>query len=185
MIYYSLLLGLRNVWGKLFTKDEEVLEIIRKYIPYSLLVQTFDVSQSICSGVLRGCGFQFFGGIINIICYYCVSVPLSAILVFLVKKDLKMIYYSFTVAIFIQAVIFFIRILLIKWQKMSDIIREKEEATAIDLMEETGENKHLVNSESPDVSKTPDGEKEQQQQQQQKSETSETPKEQKEEEETQ
>lgn len=156
-IYYSLLLSLRNVWGKMFTNDPAVLEIIKDYLPYSLLVQTFDVTQAISSGVLRGCGFQLFGGVVNILCYYCISVPLAAALVFLVAKDLKMIYYAFTIGIFVQAVIFVVRILMINWWKISDEIRAHEDADGVLLGEAAQEDVPLLGQKKAesDDSRTP------------------------------
>lgn len=156
-IYYSLLLSLRNVWGKMFTNDPAVLEVIRDYLPYSLLVQTFDVTQAISSGVLRGCGFQLFGGVVNILCYYCICVPLAAALVFLVAKDLKMIYYSFTIGIFIQAVIFVVRILLINWWKISDEIRAHEDADGVLLGEASQEDVPLLGQKKAEAPAESDG----------------------------
>jgi len=75
-----------------------------------LFLELIDGIQAVCSGVLRGCGFQAFGGICNVVFYYFVGVPLAAVMVFVYGRSLTFIYLGFSVGVLFQAVAFVARI---------------------------------------------------------------------------
>ncbi|PSK35635.1 hypothetical protein C7M61_004424 [Candidozyma pseudohaemuli] len=65
----------------LFTKDEEVVELIKRLLnPLVSVLQIFDGVASVASGVLRAQGQQKIGGVINFLSYYAFGLPLALVL---------------------------------------------------------------------------------------------------------
>jgi MATE family multidrug resistance protein len=77
-IFNLLLLSLlRNYIPRLFTPDEEVIELVAKLLPVCAAFQLFDALACNCNGILRGLGRQEIGGYVGLFAYYVVGVPIS------------------------------------------------------------------------------------------------------------
>lgn len=68
---------LRNQLPRLFTDDDEVLEVVSKILPFVASCQLFDAMAACCNGILRGLGQQELGGFVQLFCYYLIAMPLS------------------------------------------------------------------------------------------------------------
>ncbi|KAF2703670.1 MATE efflux family protein [Pleomassaria siparia CBS 279.74] len=68
---------LRNWLPRLFTPDEEVIELISKLLPLCAAFQLFDALACNCNGILRGLGRQEVGGYVGLFAYYAVGLPIS------------------------------------------------------------------------------------------------------------
>lgn len=68
--------------ASLFTKDEEVIEIIHSIMWLVALMQISDATNANSAGCLRGQGQTKIGGIVNLISYYLIGIPLSIYLSF-------------------------------------------------------------------------------------------------------
>ena len=55
---------------------------MRRILPVVALATLGDCFQGILSGIIRGCGRQHSGSLINVVCYYCAGIPLGAFLAF-------------------------------------------------------------------------------------------------------
>ncbi|KAJ3151150.1 hypothetical protein HK101_001917, partial [Irineochytrium annulatum] len=73
----STLYGVKDVWGYVWTTDEEVVAIVAKVLPLVALFQLSDANGAVSGGILRGIGRQDIGGILNVCGYYVVGLPLS------------------------------------------------------------------------------------------------------------
>lgn len=72
-----LLSSLRNIIPRLFTNDDDVVELVANVLPLLAAFQLFDSLAASCNGILRGLGRQEVGGYVNLFAYYVVSsVPL-------------------------------------------------------------------------------------------------------------
>ncbi|KAK7269830.1 hypothetical protein RIF29_22588 [Crotalaria pallida] len=69
----------RNVWGKLYSNEDEVIKYVAKMMPLLALSDFLDGFQCVLSGAARGCGWQNLCAFINLGAYYVVGIP-SAIL---------------------------------------------------------------------------------------------------------
>ncbi|KAJ1377189.1 Multi antimicrobial extrusion protein [Sesbania bispinosa] len=69
----------RNVWGKLYSNEDEVVKYVANMMPLLALSDFLDGFQCVLSGAARGCGWQNLCAIINLGAYYVVGIP-SAIL---------------------------------------------------------------------------------------------------------
>ncbi|KAG0568985.1 hypothetical protein KC19_6G056800 [Ceratodon purpureus] len=77
----------RNLWGKAFTQEQEVIEYVARSIPLLAIMHIMDATQGVLSGVARGCGWQAFGAAANLGAYYVVGLPAAVVLAFV--YDLK------------------------------------------------------------------------------------------------
>ncbi|KAL3471123.1 mate-domain-containing protein [Aspergillus californicus] len=74
MIFIS---SLRYYIPRLFTSDDEVIELVARVLPLCAAFQLFDATAAICNGILRGLGRQEIGGYVQIFCYYAIAMPIS------------------------------------------------------------------------------------------------------------
>lgn len=75
--------------AKLFTQDPEVTDLVtRLFGSVVAVVQLFDGTASVASGILRAQGRQKIGGMINLVSYYAIAFPLAVLFSF---------YYNFSV----------------------------------------------------------------------------------------
>ncbi|KAI1284118.1 MATE efflux family protein [Xylaria sp. FL0933] len=81
-IILGILMGTRNVFGKLFNDDERVVSLVGEVMPYVALFQIADGLNGSCGGVLRGMGKQWVGALVNIISYYGGALPTGIYLAF-------------------------------------------------------------------------------------------------------
>ncbi|KAI4122889.1 MAG: hypothetical protein LQ338_005565 [Usnochroma carphineum] len=72
-----LLSSLRAYIPRLFTSDEDVIELVANVLPLCAAFQLFDALACCCNGILRGLGRQEIGGWVQLFCYYAVAMPVS------------------------------------------------------------------------------------------------------------
>jgi MATE family multidrug resistance protein len=68
---------LRDQIPRLFTPDEEVIDLVAKLLPLCATFQVFDALSANCNGILRGLGRQEIGGYVGLFAYYLVGMPIS------------------------------------------------------------------------------------------------------------
>jgi len=77
-----ILMGTRNHFAKIFNDDRRVVELTAEVLPFVALFQIADGLNGSCGGSLRGMGRQHIGAAVNIVSYYCGSLPLGIYLAF-------------------------------------------------------------------------------------------------------
>nr|XP_016486225.1 PREDICTED: protein DETOXIFICATION 55 [Nicotiana tabacum] len=75
----------REAWGKVFTKDREVLELTGTVLPIIGLCELANCPQTTCCGVLRGSARPGVGAGINFYSFYLMGTPVAIILAFVWK----------------------------------------------------------------------------------------------------
>ncbi|KAK7187669.1 hypothetical protein DPSP01_004505 [Paraphaeosphaeria sporulosa] len=85
-IFFSVVVGifnllflslLRNYIPRLFTPDDDVIDLVASLLPLCAAFQLFDSMQANCNGILRGIGKQEIGGYIALFSYYIIGMPIS------------------------------------------------------------------------------------------------------------
>lgn len=76
------LLSIRNVWGRAYSNEKEVVKYVAKMMPLLAISNFADGLQCVLSGAVRGCGRQVMGALVNLGSYYLVGIPVAAILAF-------------------------------------------------------------------------------------------------------
>lgn len=73
----TLLSSLRSYVPHLFTQDREVIALVANVLPICAAFQLCDALVAGFNGVLRGLGFQKFGGYAHLFGYYVIAMPIS------------------------------------------------------------------------------------------------------------
>jgi MATE family multidrug resistance protein len=76
------LMSTKNVFGRIFNDDDEVVALVSKVMPFVALFQIADGLNGSCGGALRGMGKQWVGALVNIVAYYCAGLPAGIYLAF-------------------------------------------------------------------------------------------------------
>lgn len=71
----AVLMGVKDVFGRVFNDDERVVRLVAEVMPYVALFQIADGLNGSCGGVLRGQGRQWVGAAVNLVSYYCGALP--------------------------------------------------------------------------------------------------------------
>lgn len=82
VLVLAVLMGTRNVFGRIFNDDDQVVRLTAEVLPYVALFQIADGLNGSCGGSLRGCGRQHIGAAVNLVSYYCGALPLGIWLAF-------------------------------------------------------------------------------------------------------
>ncbi|GAA6009666.1 hypothetical protein JCM10207_004147 [Rhodosporidiobolus poonsookiae] len=77
-----LLILLRNVWGRLFSSEPEIIAMVARVLPLVAAFQLFDGLSGAMGGVLRGSGKPNLGAIINLGSYYIIGLPVGIAITF-------------------------------------------------------------------------------------------------------
>ncbi|CAI9096096.1 OLC1v1032168C2 [Oldenlandia corymbosa var. corymbosa] len=72
----------RNIWGKLYSNEEEVVKYVAKMLPLLALSDFLDGFQCVLSGAARGCGWQNLCASINLGAYYVIAIPSAVLFAF-------------------------------------------------------------------------------------------------------
>ncbi|CAL0320778.1 unnamed protein product [Lupinus luteus] len=72
----------RNVWGKLYSNQDDVIQYVAKMMPLLALSDFLDGFQCVLSGAARGCGWQNLCVVINFGAYYVVGIPCAILFAF-------------------------------------------------------------------------------------------------------
>ncbi|MBL6989930.1 MAG: MATE family efflux transporter [Bacteriovoracaceae bacterium] len=94
-----------QLYAKLFTADESVIEVVVPLLYIVALFQLSDGFQVTISGILRGMKISKSVSVVALICYWIIGVPLGVYLAIPGKYDAKGIWIGLAVALTLAAVI--------------------------------------------------------------------------------
>ncbi|CAM0908079.1 unnamed protein product [Alopecurus aequalis] len=78
---------LRNVWGYMYSNEEEVVTYIARMIPVLAISFFIDGIHTSLSGVITGCGQQKIGARVNLAAFYLVGIPMAVVLAFVLHLN--------------------------------------------------------------------------------------------------
>ncbi|KAF1991445.1 MATE efflux family protein [Aulographum hederae CBS 113979] len=81
-VVLAVLMGVKDVYAKIFNDDKDVVRLTAEVMPYVALFQIADGLVGSCGGSLRGMGRQHVGAAVNLVSYYCGALPLGIWLAF-------------------------------------------------------------------------------------------------------
>ncbi|XP_024980786.1 protein DETOXIFICATION 53-like [Cynara cardunculus var. scolymus] len=85
LVVFGLSITLRNVLGKLYTNDVQILSLLSSALPVTGLAEVGNSPQTAACGALTGSARPKVGVRINIAAFYLIGLPLSIILAFVLK----------------------------------------------------------------------------------------------------
>ncbi|XP_047049730.1 protein DETOXIFICATION 16-like isoform X2 [Lolium rigidum] len=77
-----LLILVRNLLGLAYSKDQEVVAYVAKMMFILAPSVLFDGLQYVLSGIVRGCGRQKIGALVNFVAYYLLGIPAALVFTF-------------------------------------------------------------------------------------------------------
>ncbi|XP_015068543.1 protein DETOXIFICATION 16-like [Solanum pennellii] len=106
----------RNVWGYIYTNEEEVVKYLAAVMPVLALSNFMDGIQGVLSGTARGCGWQKLGALVNLVAYYVVGLPCAVILTFVFHFGAKGLWTGIISGSGLQALLYILITLRINWE---------------------------------------------------------------------
>ena len=126
-----LLIAVRSHWGYLWTNDPTVVTIVQDILPLAAVFQFSDALGAVGGGILRGCGHQKTGAMINIFGYYVLGLPVGVLLAFKAGFGLMGLWLGLTCGIFIVSCVLMMIIFRMDWileaDRALDLLDEKDD----------------------------------------------------------
>ncbi|XP_042024262.1 protein DETOXIFICATION 16-like [Salvia splendens] len=105
----------RNVWGKLYSDEEEVIVYVARILPLLALSDFLDGFQCVLSGAARGCGWQTLCAVVNLGAYYVVAIPCAVLLAFVFHLGGMGLWMGIICGLLVQAVVLIVINIRTNW----------------------------------------------------------------------
>ncbi|KAI5391444.1 protein DETOXIFICATION 53 [Lathyrus oleraceus] len=92
------LILVRKTWGRLFTDEVQIIDMIRKILPILGLCEISNWSQTVSCGILAGTARPYVGARINLCAFYLIGLPVSIFATFVYKFELVGLWYGMLAA---------------------------------------------------------------------------------------
>ncbi|XP_074466244.1 multidrug and toxin extrusion protein 1 isoform X2 [Sebastes fasciatus] len=109
----------KSVFGYIFTSDENIVELVAESLTVYTFLQFFDALLCVCSGILIGCGMQKIAALSNLVCYYCIALPVGIALMFAAKLRILGFWLGIFICVFFEAGFFLFLIFTLNWKKVT------------------------------------------------------------------
>uniref|UniRef100_A0A803MIJ4 Multidrug and toxic compound extrusion protein n=2 Tax=Chenopodium quinoa TaxID=63459 RepID=A0A803MIJ4_CHEQI len=120
-----ILISIRNIWGYAYSNEEEVVKYVAVMMPILAISNLLDGIQSVLSGIVRGCGRQKIGALINLGSYYIVGIPFAVLLAFVLHVGGKGLWLGIICALIVQVTSLFILTIKTNWEQEAKTARER------------------------------------------------------------
>ena len=110
----------RNLLARIFTEDKCILAGTSWPIIVVALFQIVDGFQAVAGGVLKGCGKQALGAVINIVTFQFLSLPLAFYLAFGLKWYTAGFWVGLAIGILIHGIGYAIALFCVDWNKTAE-----------------------------------------------------------------
>lgn len=120
----------RNFIAGIFSRDEEVKNLISNLLPLVGIVQNFDSLNAVAGSCLRGQGMQALGSIVNLVAYYVFAIPLGMTLSWVFDMRLQGLWIGIGCGMLGIGLIESYYVLFPNWEKImnyADMLKETEE----------------------------------------------------------
>lgn len=92
------LILVRKTWGRLFTDEVQIIDMIRKILPILGLCEISNWPQTVSCGILAGTARPYVGARINLCAFYLIGLPVSIFATFVYKFELVGLWYGMLAA---------------------------------------------------------------------------------------
>ncbi|HEY9422786.1 MAG TPA: MATE family efflux transporter, partial [Thermoanaerobaculia bacterium] len=111
MSFFAILFAvLPGTLARLYTVDPAVIAVVLTLLPIAAVFQVVDGLQVVGAGVLRGAADTAFPALIVLIGYWFMGLPVGWYLAFHEGQGARGLWWGFTVALLVMAVLFILRI---------------------------------------------------------------------------
>ncbi|KAK5887490.1 hypothetical protein CesoFtcFv8_016089 [Champsocephalus esox] len=109
----------KSVIGYIFTSDENIVNLVSQNLTVYIFLQFFDALLSVCSGILVGAGMQKIAALTNLVCYYCVGLPVGIALMFAAKLGILGLWLGILICVVLETGFFLFVIFKLNWKKIT------------------------------------------------------------------
>ncbi|KAK2828650.1 hypothetical protein Q5P01_019684 [Channa striata] len=113
------LAGCKSVLGRIFTSDETIVEIVSENLTIYTFLQFFDALLCVCSGILVGSGMQKIAALSNLVCYYCIGLPVGIALMFAAELRILGLWLGLFLCVLLETGFFLVLIFKLNWKKVT------------------------------------------------------------------
>ncbi|KAK1883302.1 Multidrug and toxin extrusion protein 1 [Dissostichus eleginoides] len=113
------LAGSKSVVGYIFTSDENIVNMVSQNLTVYTFLQFFDALLCVCSGILVGAGMQKIAALSNLVCYYCVGLPVGIALMFAAKLRILGLWLGIFICVVLETGFFLFLIFKLNWKKIT------------------------------------------------------------------
>ncbi|KAJ8267205.1 hypothetical protein GJAV_G00139730 [Gymnothorax javanicus] len=110
----------KSVIGYIFTSDVNIVELVSSSLTVYIFLQFFDGLVCVSSGILLGCGKQKIAAVANLICYYCMGLPLGVALMFAAELRIMGLWLGLLVCVIVQSSFFMTVIFKLNWKRLTE-----------------------------------------------------------------
>ncbi|XP_023156032.1 putative MATE efflux family protein isoform X2 [Zea mays] len=107
----------RDVWGYLYSNEEEVVKHVSIMMPILATSDFMDGIQCTLSGAARGCGWQKVCSVINLFAYYAIGLPSAVTFAFVLKIGGKGLWLGIICAMAVQIFALVVMMLQTNWNE--------------------------------------------------------------------
>ncbi|EFJ31772.1 hypothetical protein SELMODRAFT_168555 [Selaginella moellendorffii] len=130
----TLLFCLRDVLGRAFSNEAEVVGHVSRMIPILAAMTVMDAFAGVVSGSARGCGWQMLATIANLGAFYVVGLPVGCILAFVVGLGGKGLLIGVLSGVSTQAAVLSVIALSTNWAKQAQAAMIRVDSETIPLL---------------------------------------------------
>ncbi|KAG5284363.1 hypothetical protein AALO_G00025890 [Alosa alosa] len=106
--------------GYIFTTDESIVQIVSTNLTLFIFLQFFDALVCVCSGILVGAGKQKIAALSNLICYYCIGLPVGIYLMFEAGLRILGLWLGLFICVILQTCFFVTLIFKLDWRRVAE-----------------------------------------------------------------
>uniref|UniRef100_A0A804UAH7 Protein DETOXIFICATION n=1 Tax=Zea mays TaxID=4577 RepID=A0A804UAH7_MAIZE len=115
----------RDVWGYLYSNEEEVVKHVSIMMPILATSDFMDGIQCTLSGAARGCGWQKVCSVINLFAYYAIGLPSAVTFAFVLKIGGKGLWLGIICAMAVQIFALVVMMLQTNWNEEAEKARAR------------------------------------------------------------
>jgi len=116
IVVLALIIVFNESISKLFTNEEEIVEIVGQALWIIIIYIFFDTIHGVQSGIIKGLGKQSYSSVFLLICYYCFGMPLALIFAFKIQMGVSGLWLGFSIASMILDIGFYFIINCTRWE---------------------------------------------------------------------
>ncbi|XP_040908148.1 multidrug and toxin extrusion protein 1 isoform X2 [Toxotes jaculatrix] len=109
----------KSVAGYIFTSDDNIVEIVSENLTVYIFLQFLDALLCVCSGILVGAGMQKIAALSNLVCYYCIGLPVGIALMFAAQLRILGLWVGLSISVFLEMGFFLVLIFKLNWKKVT------------------------------------------------------------------
>nr|XP_019923872.2 multidrug and toxin extrusion protein 2 isoform X1 [Crassostrea gigas] len=120
-----LIISLKDVIPHFFSNNETVVFMATSFTPLLAIFKFFEIYQIMCTGILRGIGFQTFGAVVNFIGNFLIGLPVALSLMLASPLRVAGAWWGLIAGAVVLCVAFTIRIISVDWKQESIKARKR------------------------------------------------------------